>query len=84
MMDFDRRKMQDALTDGFLTYVVQSTYPTVYDYLTAEKHDQYRNDPLIHRKVQVLYESGQPIDHPVILNFPESEYLKGFILRMQD
>jgi len=46
--------MQDALTDGFLTYVVQSTYPTVYDYLTAEKHDQYRNDPLIHRKVQVL------------------------------
>ncbi len=34
------------------------------------------------RKVQVLYESGQPIDHPVILNFPESEYLKGFILRV--
>lgn len=35
-------------------------------------------------KVQVLYETGQPIDHPVLLNFPESEYLKGFILRMQD
>ncbi|MEX0320778.1 MAG: class I SAM-dependent rRNA methyltransferase [Puniceicoccaceae bacterium] len=34
------------------------------------------------RKVQVLYESGQPIDHPVVLNFPESEYLKGFILRV--
>ncbi len=32
-------------------------------------------------KVQVLYETGQPIDHPVLLNFPESEYLKGFILR---
>ena len=32
-------------------------------------------------KVQVLYETGQPIDHPVVLNFPESEYLKGFILR---
>jgi 23S rRNA G2069 N7-methylase RlmK/C1962 C5-methylase RlmI len=32
--------------------------------------------------VQVLYESGQPIDHPVVLNFAESEYLKGFILRM--
>jgi 23S rRNA (cytosine1962-C5)-methyltransferase len=32
--------------------------------------------------VQVLYETGQPIDHPVLLNFPESEYLKGFILRM--
>ena len=36
------------------------------------------------RGVQILYETGQPIDHPVILNFPESEYLKGFILRMQD
>ncbi|MEX0332512.1 MAG: class I SAM-dependent rRNA methyltransferase [Puniceicoccaceae bacterium] len=35
-------------------------------------------------KVQVLYETGQPMDHPVLLNFPESEYLKGFILRMQD
>lgn len=36
------------------------------------------------RRVQVLYETGQPIDHPVLLNFPESGYLKGFILRMQD
>ena len=33
--------------------------------------------------VQVLYETGQPIDHPVMLNFPESEYLKGLILRVQ-
>jgi 23S rRNA (cytosine1962-C5)-methyltransferase len=32
---------------------------------------------------QILYETGQPIDHPVILNFPESEYLKGLILRIQ-
>jgi len=32
-------------------------------------------------KVQLLYESGQPVDHPVVLNFPESEYLKGFICR---
>lgn len=36
------------------------------------------------RKVQILYETGQPGDHPVVLNFPESEYLKGFILRMLD
>ena len=35
------------------------------------------------RKVQVLYETGQPMDHPVVMNFPESEYLRGFILRMQ-
>jgi 23S rRNA (cytosine1962-C5)-methyltransferase len=34
------------------------------------------------RKVQVMYETGQPLDHPVILNFPESEYLKGFVLRV--
>ena len=36
------------------------------------------------RRVQMLYETGQPLDHPVILNFPESEYLKGFVLRVQD
>jgi 23S rRNA (cytosine1962-C5)-methyltransferase len=36
------------------------------------------------RKVQVLYETGQPLDHPVLLTFPESEYLKGFVLRVQD
>jgi 23S rRNA (cytosine1962-C5)-methyltransferase len=35
------------------------------------------------KKVQILYETGHPIDHPVMLNFPESEYLKGFILRLQ-
>lgn len=34
------------------------------------------------RKVQVMYETGQPLDHPVITNFPESEYLKGFVLRV--
>jgi 23S rRNA (cytosine1962-C5)-methyltransferase len=34
------------------------------------------------REVQVLYETTQPHDHPILLNFPESEYLKGFVLRM--
>ncbi|KAF0093709.1 MAG: 23S rRNA (cytosine1962-C5)-methyltransferase [Puniceicoccaceae bacterium 5H] len=34
------------------------------------------------RKVQLLYQSTQPIDHPVRLNFPESEYLKGALLRV--
>ncbi|MFO7725767.1 MAG: class I SAM-dependent rRNA methyltransferase [Oceanipulchritudo sp.] len=34
------------------------------------------------RKVQIMYATGQPLDHPVIMNFPESEYLKGFVLRM--
>jgi 23S rRNA (cytosine1962-C5)-methyltransferase len=32
-------------------------------------------------RAQVMQETGQPTDHPVVLNFPESEYLKGFILR---
>lgn len=36
------------------------------------------------RRVQLLYTTGQPLDHPVRLNFPESSYLKGWILRMQD
>ena len=34
------------------------------------------------RRAQLMYETGQPLDHPVVLNFPESEYLKGFLLRV--
>lgn len=30
---------------------------------------------------QVLARSGQPADHPVLLGFPESEYLKCFLLQ---
>ena len=34
------------------------------------------------REVQILETLGQPCDHPVRISFPESEYLKGFILRV--
>ena len=34
--------------------------------------------------VRVLERVSQPLDHLVILNFPESEYLKGMILRIED
>lgn len=34
------------------------------------------------REVQVLQTLGQPADHPVRLNMPESEYLKGLICRV--
>ncbi|MEM4248286.1 MAG: class I SAM-dependent rRNA methyltransferase [Candidatus Nanoarchaeia archaeon] len=34
------------------------------------------------RKVQLLAELGQPPDHPIILSFPESAYLKGCICRI--
>jgi len=34
------------------------------------------------RDVQVIRRLGQPSDHPVLLSFPESEYLKGLICRV--
>jgi 23S rRNA (cytosine1962-C5)-methyltransferase len=34
------------------------------------------------RDVQILWNFSQPPDHPVRLNFPESEYLKGFLCRV--
>ncbi len=34
------------------------------------------------RDVQVIWQFSQPPDHPVRLNFPESEYLKGFLCRV--
>ena len=35
------------------------------------------------RKVQVLEFCHQPPDHPVLVTMPESEYLRGYILRVE-
>ena len=34
------------------------------------------------RDVQLLEKTGQPLDHPVLLNAPETHYLKGAIVRV--
>ncbi|MEP7357334.1 MAG: class I SAM-dependent methyltransferase [Anaerolineales bacterium] len=36
------------------------------------------------RSVQILHRLGQAPDHPVALNFPEGEYLKGLVCRVSD
>ncbi len=35
------------------------------------------------RKVQVLEYCHQPADHPVLVTMPESEYLRGYVLRVE-
>ena len=35
------------------------------------------------RKVTVLEFCHQPPDHPVLVTMPESEYLRGYILRVE-
>lgn len=34
------------------------------------------------RDVQIISTLGQPQDHPIRMSFPESEYLKGYIIRV--
>jgi 23S rRNA (cytosine1962-C5)-methyltransferase len=34
------------------------------------------------RDVHIVERLGQGIDHPVLLTFPESQYLKGFVCRV--
>ncbi|MGB0372040.1 MAG: class I SAM-dependent rRNA methyltransferase [Opitutales bacterium] len=34
------------------------------------------------KNMQILEWAHQPLDHPVLLNFPESQYLKGLILQL--
>jgi len=34
------------------------------------------------RNVQIIEKLTQGFDHPILLSFPESEYLKGFICRV--
>lgn len=36
-----------------------------------------------HRTTRLLEVAGQPVDHPVLLNFPESHYLKGAIVQVE-
>lgn len=36
-----------------------------------------------HRDAVILERTFQPADHPIVVNFPESLYLKGFILEMR-
>jgi 23S rRNA (cytosine1962-C5)-methyltransferase len=35
------------------------------------------------REAVILERTSQPTDHPVLLNFPESRYLKGFIIEIR-
>ncbi len=35
------------------------------------------------RDAQIIERLTQASDHPVLLTFPESEYLKGFVLRVE-
>lgn len=35
------------------------------------------------RELRLFARTGQPFDHPVLLNFPESNYLKGLILQVE-
>ncbi len=34
------------------------------------------------RSVRLIEETGQPLDHPILLTFPESAYLKGMLLQV--
>jgi 23S rRNA (cytosine1962-C5)-methyltransferase len=35
-----------------------------------------------HRDAQIVRRLGQPEDHPILLSFPEGEYLKGLLCRV--
>jgi 23S rRNA (cytosine1962-C5)-methyltransferase len=35
------------------------------------------------RRVKILHQLGQPVDHPVNIYHPESEYLKGLVLHVE-
>jgi 23S rRNA (cytosine1962-C5)-methyltransferase len=35
------------------------------------------------RRARILEYCHQPADHPVLISMPESEYLRGYILRVE-
>ena len=36
------------------------------------------------RRLQIIHEAGQPLDHPVPAHFPEGRYLKFVVGRLLD
>jgi 23S rRNA (cytosine1962-C5)-methyltransferase len=37
----------------------------------------------VHRRIRLLERRGASIDHPVVLNLPETEYLKCLVLEVE-
>jgi 23S rRNA (cytosine1962-C5)-methyltransferase len=37
----------------------------------------------VHRRVRLLERRGAALDHPVVLNLPETEYLKCLVLQVE-
>jgi 23S rRNA (cytosine1962-C5)-methyltransferase len=77
--EINLRAMQMLAPGGILaTYSCsQRVEPPVFAEVLAEAAADAR------REVRLIEETGQPPDHPVLLGFPESRYLKGAILRVE-
>ncbi len=77
--EINLRAMQRLVPGGVL-----ATYSCSH-HVTAEVFREVVADAAhdAKRKVQVLEFCHQPPDHPVLVTMPESEYLRGFILRVE-
>ncbi len=77
--EINLRAMQRLTPGGVLATYSCSHHVTAEvfrDVLAEAAHDAKR-------KVQVLEFCHQPPDHPVLVTMPESEYLRGYILRVE-
>lgn len=76
--ELNLRAMRLLSLGGILATYACSQHVTrevFFDLLREAAHDSGR-------EVTLIEATGQPADHPVLLTFPESEYLKGAILRV--
>lgn len=76
--EINLRAMRILSEGGILVTCSCSTFfdaPTFYEMLTHAARDS-------HKKVQVLCKRGAGADHPVLLGYPRSEYLKCAVLRV--
>jgi 23S rRNA (cytosine1962-C5)-methyltransferase len=77
--EINLRAMQRLVPGGVLATYSCSHHVTAEvfrDVIAEAAHDAKR-------KVQVLEFCHQPPDHPVLITMPESEYLRGYILRVE-
>jgi 23S rRNA (cytosine1962-C5)-methyltransferase len=76
--DINLRAMQRLVPGGVL-----ATYTCSYHMQDAELRGVLASAAVdAKRKVRILEFSHQPPDHPVLLTMPESEYLRGYVVRV--
>jgi 23S rRNA (cytosine1962-C5)-methyltransferase len=77
-IDLHKKALKDLSREGHLF-----TFSCSYHMKRSRFRDMVRIAAYGHADVYLIRELGQAPDHPVLLTIPETDYLKGLIVRVK-